>query len=378
MPNKIRILIVDDSRCFRSALQEALSGYDDIVVVGSEWNGQRALEFIRSTPPDLVTLDVSMPGMDGLQILRAIQHHNAIRADRPHVGVIMVSAYTTLGSELTVESFQAGAADFVTKPAGDSLDANIQVLAHQLVAKVRHYARRHAGVAGTTPGSAPGLIRPAPHPTPVPAPAPGQRSSKIHTYKAVLIAVSTGGPKALATLLPALCERIDLPILIVQHMPPGLPEMMTALVNNLGAHCSHPVTEARDGGVVQPRTVYFAPAGKHLVLRSGQNSPVITMLSDQPPENNFRPSADVLFRSAAHVYGGDVIVLILTGMLHDGTSGLAPLKRAGAHVIVQDEASSAVWGMPGSAVAAGHVDEIVPLDRIAHIVQAVIASARRS
>jgi two-component system, chemotaxis family, protein-glutamate methylesterase/glutaminase len=365
MPGKVHILIVDDSRCFRSALEQALSGHDDIRVVGSVWNGQRALDFIRATPPDLVTLDVSMPGMDGLETLRAIQHYNSKRTEGPPVGVIMVSVYTCAGAQQTIEALQAGAFDFVTKPAGASYDANIQDLSQQLVSKIRQYVNRHLI---PRPATNPGTVHSLPH----------GRPNGSHRYRAVLIAVSTGGPAALATLLPALCERTDLPILIVQHWPHYLPAMMTTLVNNLAARCKNPVIEARDGGLVQSGTVYFAPVDKHLVLRVGQGGSVVTTLTEQPPENNFRPSADVLFRSAALVYGGDVVVLILTGMLHDGTSGLVPLKRAGAHVIVQDEASSVVWGMPGSAVAAGHVDEIVPLDRIAGVVQAVVASGRRA
>jgi len=366
MPGKVRILIVDDSRCFRSALEEALSGHDGIRVVGSVWNGQRALDFIRATPPDLVTLDVSMPGMDGLETLRAIQHYNSTRTEWPPVGVIMVSVHTSAGAQQTIEALQAGAFDFVTKPAGTSFDANIQDLSQQLVSKIRNYSNRHQVIP--RPTNIPAAIHSLPH----------GRGNGPHRYRAVLIAVSTGGPAALTTLLPALCERIDLPILIVQHWPHYLPAMMTALVNNLGARCKNPVIEARDGGIVQAGTVYFAPVDKHLILRMGPGGSVVTTLTEQPPENSFRPSADVLFRSAALVYGGDVVVLILTGMLHDGTSGLVPLKRAGAHVIVQDEASSVVWGMPGSAVAAGHVDEIVPLDRIAGVVQAVVASGRRT
>lgn len=154
--------------------------------------------------------------------------------------------------------------------------------------------------------------------------------------------------------------------------------MITTLAHNLDSHCAHAVIEAVDGGVVQPRTVYFAPAGKQLVLRQGLAGQVLTTLTDQPSENGFRPSADVLFRSAAHVWGGDVIALVLTGMLDDGTRGLEPLKRAGAHVIAQDRESSVTWGMPGSAVGAGLVDEVLPLGRIAPAVAAVAQAGRRS
>ena len=290
-------------------MAEALSGYDDIVVAGSEWSGQRALEFIRATPPDVVTLDVSMPGLDGLQTARAIQHHNQTRTDGPAVGVIMVSA-SQLSTEQTMEALQAGAVDCITKPAGDSVEGNLQELAQVLLPKIRQCVRRQSSRPATpTPPSLPAVPRP--------------RSSKIHHFKAVLIAVSTGGPEALLKLLPALCERIDLPVFIVQHIQA---DMIPTLVGSFKGKCRHPVTEAREGAVVQPGTVYFAPGGKHLVLRQGPAGAVVTLLTDQPPENNCRPSADVLFRSAAQVYGGDVIVLMLTGMLHDGTNGLGPLK----------------------------------------------------
>ncbi len=191
----------------------------------------------------------------------------------------------------------------------------------------------------------------------------------------MVVAVSTGGPAALARLLPELCQRIELPILVVQHMPPEQPEMMTNLVKSLAGRCSRPVIEARDGAVVAAGTVYFAPGNRHLVLRQGM-AQVITSLTDQPPENNCRPSADVLFRSAAHVWGGDVVAVVLTGMLNDGTRGLEPLKRAGAYAIAQDMKTSVVWGMPGSAVAAGLIDEVLPLDEIAAAVETVVQSGR--
>jgi two-component system chemotaxis response regulator CheB len=363
MPDKSKVLIVDDSRSFRSALEQVLADYDDITVVGSVFSGQRALEFIRNSPPDLVTLDVAMPGMDGLETLRAIQQFNASRPDSPPIGVIMVSVSTTEGSRVTVEALQLGAFDYVAKPTGDSLQANIEGLAQQLVGKVRGWR---------------GASHTCRQEDPVSLPVKKPASPRSKSYRAVVIAVSTGGPQALSLLLPALCERIELPIFVVQHMLPDLPEMITTLARNLGTHCSHTVIEAGDGGMVQPRTVYFAPGGKQLVLRHGPAGQVITTLTEQPSENGFRPSADILFRSAAHVWGGDVIALVLTGMLDDGTRGLGPLKRAGAHVIAQDKATSVVWGMPRSAVAAGLVDEVLPLDRIAQAVAAAVQAGRRA
>ncbi len=369
MAHKAKVLIVDDSRCFRAALEQLLAGCDDLEVVGSVYSGQRALEFIQRSPPDLVTLDVLMPGMDGLETLRAIQQLNRSRPDSPPVGVIMVSIATQEGARVTVEALQLGAFDFVAKPAGVTVEENLQALARELIGKIRTWR------AGTD--EPPGLSRRSSPRSEDHRDKPGGSSRGVHPYRAVVIAVSTGGPQALSLLLPALCERIELPVFVVQHMLRDLPEMITILAHNLDAHCSHTVIEAVDGGVVEPRTVYFAPVGKQLVLRHGPAGRVITTLNEQPADNGFRPSADVLFRSAAHVWGGDVIALVLTGMLNDGTRGLEPLKRAGAHVIAQDQASSVTWSMPRNAVEAGLVDEVLPLDRIAAAVAAVVQAGRR-
>ncbi|MBL8795785.1 MAG: chemotaxis protein CheB, partial [Planctomycetia bacterium] len=189
--------------------------------------------------------------------------------------------------------------------------------------------------------------------------------------QAVFVAVSTGGPKALDTLLPELCQQVELPILVVQHFPPGFTQF---LAENLQRHCPHQVVEASDGERVQPRHVYIAPIGKHLLVRRGADGQVLTALNEQPPENGFRPSADVLFRAAATVYGAAAVALVLTGMGSDGSAGLGPLKRAGAHVIAQDEASSVVWGMPSSAVATGLVDEVLPLERIPEAIAGLLKS----
>lgn len=192
------------------------------------------------------------------------------------------------------------------------------------------------------------------------------KSKRVHVKstdtKAVLIGVSTGGPKTLSQLIPELTEKIDIPILIVQHMPPQFTE---ALANSLDQKSRYTITEGREGEVVNPKRAYIAPGGKHMIVsKSPLNSQTIIKLNTQPPEENCRPSVNVLFRSAAQVFGGDVIALILTGMGSDGTKGLGPLKRAGAYIIAQDEATSVVWGMPGSAVNSGYVDETLPLEKI--------------
>jgi two-component system chemotaxis response regulator CheB len=366
MPVPVRVLIVDDSRIFRAALEEALADEAGVAVAGSVFSGEKALEFLHQTPTDVVTLDVEMPGMDGLQTLEAIRRFNAGRKPGTEVGVIMVSAFTKRGADVTVRALQAGAFDFVTKPSGPSAEDNRRTLRQQLAVKVQLFMayRRSRSV---TPAKEPPAAEAAPdQPTRRRswAQAPGRRP-----LRAVVIAASTGGPRALEALLPALCARTEAPILIVQHMPRHFTQ---SLAESLARHAGRDVIEARDGDAVQPRKVYLAPGGKHLLLRS-EGGRVLTGLNEQPPENNCRPSADVLFRSAAAVLGGDVVAVVLTGMGCDGTAGLGPLKRAGAYAIAQDEATSVVWGMPGSAAAAGMTDEVLPLGLIAAAVQDLAA-----
>ena len=363
MTERTRLLIVDDSRIFRSALEEALAGADDIQVVDSVWSGAKALDSIRAHPPDVVTLDVAMPGLDGLETLAAIQQFNSGHPEAPPVGVIMVSAHTQAGAKTTIEALTSGAFDFITKPSESSAEASVASLRQQLLLKVRQFMK-HRRPAPFLGEPALRLTKPLPR---FALPTAGRRIAP----QAVLIAVSTGGPRALHTMLPDLCRQVELPVFIVQHFPLGFTHF---LAENLQRHCAHRVIEAEDGGLVQPRTVYFGPIGRHLLVRRSADGHVHTALNEQPPENGFRPSADVLFRSAAAVYGASAVALVLTGMGQDGSAGLGPLKRAGAYVIAQDEATSVVWGMPERAVATGHVDEVLPLDCIPAAVGALIHS----
>lgn len=362
MPERINVLIVDDSRLFRSAIERALADQDDIAVVGSVFNGEKALEFVRRTPPDVVTLDVEMPGTNGLETLRQIQRHVASQPRHRPVGVVMVSAFTRRGADITIEALEAGAFDFVTKPSGPSEEANLAALRGELLAKIRACAslqRKASAVAAP--------LRPA-GATPT---RPSARASSA--IGAVVIGASTGGPRALSELLPDLCERVRVPILIVQHMPP---RFTSSLAESLTRIARRKVVEAADGMPLQPEGVYLAPGGRHLLIR-GSAGVLQTGLNDAPPENGCRPSVDVLFRSAAAVYGGGVAAVILTGMGRDGTAGLHAIKRAGGWVIAQDEASSVVWGMPGSAVEAGVADDVLPLNQIARSVHDAFQRSHR-
>lgn len=190
---------------------------------------------------------------------------------------------------------------------------------------------------------------------------------------AIVIGSSTGGPNALKVMLPELCKRVAVPIFIVQHMPP----LFTAnLATNLDWRCCHEVTEARQNGMVKPEHVYIAPAGRHLQIRKTQEG-IRTMLTNQAPQHGCRPAADVLFNSAAPVYGTSAIAIILTGMGCDGTQGIKTLKQKGAYIVAQDKESSVVWGMPGKAVESGHVDEIVSLMAIPKRIEKYILKIRR-
>lgn len=355
MADPLKILIVDDSRVFRAAVEEALSGQSDIRVVGSVWTGEKAIDFVRQWPPDLVTLDVEMPGMGGLETLREIQDWNEERPEAPPIGVLLVSSFTRHGAAVTVEGLEAGAFDFLTKPAGPNEAENRELLKQQLLGKIRLFAtsrqRRGMPRSPRPVAAAPPLSRPRETAAP-----PG--------YRAIVVAASTGGPEALARLLPELTSACDLPILIVQHLPPQFTEF---LARHLSRKCLVPVVEATEGQPVESAVVYLAPGGKHLLVRSQANR-IVTTLTEQPAENGCRPAADVLFRAAATVWGPRVIAIVLSGMGSDGTAGLAVLKRAGGTAIVQDEETSVVWGMPGSAVAAGLADQVLPLSKIADAV----------
>lgn len=371
MPPTIRVLIVDDSRIFRAALEASLAGEEGIEIVGSVFSGAKALEFLKANPVDVVTLDVEMPGMDGLETLKAIRRLDAESPLSTEVGVIMVSAHTRRGAEVTIQALQHGAFDFVAKPNTAEKEENLAFLRQQLASKIRLFAAERSRKA-TVKKSFPSVINERPGKTAGDSRNRWLQEGSRQPIRAIVIASSTGGPKALETLLPDLMRRVDLPIIIVQHMPP---KFTHSLAESLSRVSQGMVTEARDGDCLEQRHTYLAPGGKHLIMRSDQDGLVLG-LNEQPPENGCRPSADVLFRSAAAMLASGVLAIVLTGMGRDGTAGLGAVKRAGGYAIVQDEVTSVVWGMPGSAVEAGWADEILSLGEIAAAVETLVASAK--
>jgi two-component system chemotaxis response regulator CheB len=303
-----------------------------------------------------VTLDLNMPGRSGLETLSDIRKLNAARPDLPPVGVLLVSALTERGAAVTVEGLARGAFDFIRKPDGPDEKANSAALRQELLEKIGLFAQRRSRSGSTVPPP-PRLVAVTP-------------SARAGRYQAVAVGSSTGGPEALARLLPELTRQASVPLFIVQHLPQG---MTRYFAESLERKCSYRVVEATDGATAEPRTAYVAPGGRHMVLRK-QAGRVAIGLNDQPPENGCRPSVDVFFRSAADAYPRSVIAVILTGMGTDGARGLGPLKRSGAYVIAQDEATSVVWGMPGSAVATTQVDQVLPLEAIGPAVAALLGA----
>ena len=365
---KLRTLVVDDTALFRRAVSDALAQLPDVEVVGTAPNGKIALERIATLAPDLITLDIEMPEMGGLEVLDHLK-----RGGRD-VGVIVVSALTLKGGELTIRALERGAFDFITKPGGSNLQANLDAIRDALAPLVSAYRRRWEirsilKSPPAAPNSPAGQAPPAASSSLTglssaagPATARAAWSSQQAKADLVVIGVSTGGPNALASVLPALPANFSAPVLIVQHMPPLFTQSLAA---SLAAKCAVKVKEAEDGETARPGTVYIAPGGRHMKTAAGPAGEVVLRITDDPQENNCRPSVDYLFRSVANYFPGRAAAVIMTGMGSDGVIGLRLLKRHTCRVIAQDEASCVVFGMPGEAVKAGVVDVIAPLERIA-------------
>lgn len=371
--------MADDAVLFRRLLADVLASLPGVEVVGSASNGKIALEKVRELKPDLLTLDIEMPEMDGLAVLDALA-----RSGAPAVEVLVVSAQSRRGGDLTMRALEKGAFDFVTKPEAANPELARKALLAELAPRIRAIGNRleirsilngsSSRARQSTPASHKGAV------ATVPADSPldeiGRRMQRLsHPGKPemVLIGVSTGGPPALAQILPAIPRDIGVPILVVQHMPPIFTK---SLADSLAQKCAVRVQEAAHNEVVEPNTVYIAPGGRQMRLETGgENQPIIE-LTDDPPENNCRPAVDYLFRSAANRFPGRAMAVILTGMGSDGTIGLRLLKRHGCFVIAQDEASCVVYGMPKAAVDAGVTDVVLPLDGIADRIVATVKRGR--
>ncbi|MBM3756324.1 MAG: chemotaxis response regulator protein-glutamate methylesterase [Acidobacteria bacterium] len=341
---KIRVLVVDDSVVIRRILVDALASEPLVEVVGTAANGALAIERVKALRPDLVTLDIEMPEMDGISALREIKKLNR------RIRVIMCSTLTERGAAVTMDALAAGADDYITKSSNNYGDAGLAGLKAPLLAKVRQFfpeSARPAKVAGGVKEAAPRVAA---------APRAVQKRPQ-----AIVIGVSTGGPNALATVIPALPADLRLPVLIVQHMPPMFTRLLAERLN--GASKLN-VVEAAEGMTVERGTVYIAPGDFHMTVQR-EAGRVAIKLNKDPMENSCRPAVDVLFRSAASVYDGATVAVILTGMGQDGHKGVRQLRSMGATVIAQDEATSVAWGMPGYVVRDGLADHVCALNAVA-------------
>ncbi|MEW6439879.1 MAG: chemotaxis response regulator protein-glutamate methylesterase [bacterium] len=360
----LRVLIADDAILFRRVLADALAALPAVEVVGSAPNGRLTIQKVRELKPDLLTLDIEMPQMDGLAVLEAL------RKSGERVEVIVVSALTRRGGDLTMRALEMGAFDFITKPEAAGPELSREALIRELAPRLRALAHRLEvrSILRGRPVAASGA---SPPPRTLRAPPPEdlagvagrmQRLAAPSRPELVLIGVSTGGPAALARLLPGIPGDLGVPLLIVQHMPPVFTQ---SLAESLAVRCAVKVREAVHGERAEPNTAYIAPGGRQMRIAAGPDGRPRIEVTDDPPENNCRPAVDYLFRSAAHHFPGWAMAVILTGMGSDGTLGLRLLKRHGCLVIAQDEATSVVYGMPKAAVDAGVVDAVLPLEAIA-------------
>jgi two-component system, chemotaxis family, protein-glutamate methylesterase/glutaminase len=337
---RVRVLVIDDSVVVRKVLSDVLSATPGIALAGAASNGETGLAKLEQLKPDVVTLDIEMPGMDGLKVLAEI------RKRHPKLPVIMFSTLTEHGATATLDALALGATDYATKPTNSENLANAkEQISRDLVAKI-------TGLKLSSPPPAP--AKPAVPVTPLPHKAVQRR------IDLVAIGTSTGGPNALAEVIPQLPKEFPVPVLVVQHMPALFTRM---LAERLNARSPLQVCEGQAGQKLNPGMVCVAPGDYHMVVaRRGLD--LTLELNQDAPENSCRPAVDVLFRSVARNYGPHALGIVLTGMGFDGAKGAKAIRDAGGEVLVQDEGSSVVWGMPGAVVAAGATDQIYPLARV--------------
>jgi two-component system chemotaxis response regulator CheB len=361
---RIRVLIVDDSPFMRKALERMLLAAEDIEVIGSARDGLDALEKIPQLKPDIVTLDVEMPRMDGLSCLKRIM------TEMP-LPVLMVSSLTHEGAQATLEALALGALDFIPKESSLANQAILQIQ-QDLQEKVRKLAKSPRFRKGTL-SPAPAAPKPV---TPPPAffprsslakPAPAAPGTLPGSPMAELLVIgcSTGGPKALQDLLPGIPKAMPVPCLIVQHMPASFTKPFAERLDNL---CEVDVKEAEHGETAYPGMVYIAPGGVHMNIRQ-RGSQLVIELNAEPSNTIHRPSVDIMFQSVAENYNRQVLAMILTGMGSDGARGMEQLKAKGAHTLAEAEETCVVYGMPRAAFERGCVDQVAPLHDLANILR---------
>jgi two-component system chemotaxis response regulator CheB len=342
---KTKVMVVDDSALMRRMIPLILEKSPEIEVVATAVDGRFALSKAEKNRPDVITLDMDMPGMDGLTALKHIVRDFGIP-------VVVVSSMTTRGAELTMKAFELGAMDVIAKPA-DAISVNIKEIAEELIEKVLAIGRSSVSKLHFDPPA-----------EKLPEPRPVGCSRAKTADQVVAIGISTGGPNALSYMLPLLPADLPSAVLVVQHMPAGFTEVFASRLNKA---CALEVREARDGDLVTPGRVLIAPGDYHMKIKKTALSTIV-VLSSRPAVNGHRPSADVLFNSVAAEYGPSSVGVIMTGMGEDGAEGIGEIKKAGGRTLAQDENTSVVFGMPKAAIRRGYIDRVIPLERMAEAV----------
>lgn len=349
----VKVLIVDDSAFMRNALSNMLSSDPEINIVGTARDGLEAIEKVESLNPDIVTMDVEMPRMDGITALKHIMEKNP-------VPVIMVSSLTVEGAKVTLDAFDLGAVDFIPKNLSD-LSINIVKIREILIDKIKHIARASVAKRRIRPIAAPKVIE---IPKSMPVRTTGERRTNL-----VSIGTSTGGPKALQEIIPKLPKDFPTPIVIAQHMPPNFTGPFAERLNQLS---QIEVREAEEGESLKPGVALIAPGRGHMRVMRIRGIETVVTISENKEEFIYRPSVDALMFSVAEFFPGRALGVILTGMGNDGLKGLTALKKTGGRIFAQNEETCVVYGMPKSVVDAGIADKVLSIEEMAgEIINAV-------
>ncbi|MDP4173462.1 MAG: chemotaxis response regulator protein-glutamate methylesterase [Bacteroidota bacterium] len=361
MLNKIKAVVVDDSAFMRKSLSIMLESDGDIEVIATARDGLEGLNVVKSLKPDIVTLDIEMPRMDGLTALQKIM------TECP-TSVIMVSSITTEGAEATLKALELGAVDFIPKELS-YVSVNIVKIKEELIRKVKEIVRHKAvqmrlrRIQGTSSGDSRTSFS-----------SSSGRSTALQAlprigYKAVSLGISTGGPMSLQKVIPGLAKNLNCPVFIVQHMPP---KFTKSLADRLNSMSQLEVKEAEHNESIRNGVVYIAPGGFHMTVRHASTGGNVIEISEKPEDTLHRPSVDVMISSVVKVYGKQTLGVIMTGMGKDGFEAIKELKALGGYAIAQDEQSCVVYGMPKAVVDGGCADVIVPLEKMSEIINKAI------
>jgi two-component system chemotaxis response regulator CheB len=356
MSDPVRVLVVDDSALMRKMIPQIIERDSGIQVVGTAMDGEFALKKMDELKPDVVTLDLDMPRMDGMETLRVIVRNH-------RVPVIVVSAHTTQGASATFKALASGAFDFVAKPK-DAASAHMEDISNELISKIKV-----ASQSGVPQASNPALVLSEPRRATKPTAKPKRAPSKV-----VAIGISTGGPNALQYVLSQLPGDFLGSILVVQHMPEGFTELFA---RRLDECCAIDVKEAQSGDLIIAGRALICPGNRHMKVKRMPLGDII-VLSDDDRVNGHRPSVDVLFRSVAQEFGNNSLAVLMTGMGEDGAEGMAAIKKSGGMTVAQSEDSCVVFGMPKAAIERGHAIRVVPLDAMANTLQAQCTTVARA